>query len=120
MPGRAHREDVRELVSTTDDRFVVSRPGDEIAISFRAFHRRPPDGRAHSCSTPMASAEMDRNSASPDVAEPLPYHHMQSYPGDPLSKPMTASQRAYVERYNTRVVTRAVPSLAAPAQRSRQ
>jgi len=35
MPGRYTREgDVRELVREEDDRFVISRPGDEIALSF--------------------------------------------------------------------------------------
>jgi Flp pilus assembly protein TadD len=35
MPGRYTREgDVLELVSATDDMFIVSRPGDEIAVSF--------------------------------------------------------------------------------------
>ena len=57
MPGRYTREgDVRELVSTTDDRFVVSRPGDEIVMSFPLFRRRPPGGRARSCSTRTVSA----------------------------------------------------------------
>src|SRR5207249_2835381 len=37
MPGRYTREgDVRELVRVADDRFVVSRPGDELQLSFDA------------------------------------------------------------------------------------
>lgn len=123
MPGRYTREgDVRELLRATDDRFVVSRPGDEIAIAFAALPRpRPGWTRTFLLHADGFSKEMDPNSASPDVAAPLPYHGMRSYPDDPLSRPMTARQRAYVGRYNTRVVTRPIPSLttAAAATRTR-
>ena len=37
MAGRYTREgDVRELLATIDDRFVVARPGDEVALAFDA------------------------------------------------------------------------------------
>jgi hypothetical protein len=37
MTGRYTREgDVRELVAATDDMFVISRPGDELSLSFAA------------------------------------------------------------------------------------
>jgi len=37
MPGRYTREgDVRELLLKSDDMFVISRPGDEISLSFDA------------------------------------------------------------------------------------
>jgi len=113
MPGRYTREgDVRELVTATDDRFVVSRPGDEIALSFAALPP-PPAGwtRTFLLHADGFSKEMDRNSASPDVAAPLPYHGMTVYPYDPDARPLSAAQRAYLERYNTRVVTRSIPSL---------
>src|SRR5947209_17240671 len=42
MPGRYTREgDVRQLLAKTDDLFVVSRPGDEMVLSFDAT-RLPP------------------------------------------------------------------------------
>jgi tetratricopeptide (TPR) repeat protein len=117
MPGRYTREgDVRELVSATDDRFVVSLPGDEMAISFRSLPSLPAGWtRTFLLHADGFSKEMDRNSASPDVADPLPFHGMQSYPADALARRMTDAQRAYVERYNTRVITRSIPSLSAPA-----
>jgi len=58
------------------------------------------------------SKEMDINSASPDQVSPLPFHGMSRYPYQlPERYPMTAARRAYFERYNTRLVTREVPSI---------
>ena len=120
MPGRYTREgDVRELLAAADDRFVVSRPGDEIALSFAALPPpRPGWTRTFLLHADGFSKEMDRNSASPDVAAPLPYHGMTTYPYDPAARPMTAADRAYVDRYNTRVVARTIPVLVAEPTRS--
>ena len=72
MPGRYTREgDVRELLRATDDMFVVSRPGDEIALSFDAAALPPlPAGwtRTFLLYSDGYSKEMDLNSASPDQA----------------------------------------------------
>ena len=51
--------DVAPLLRATDDMFVISRPGDEIALSFDATALPPLPrraGRGRSCSTPTASA----------------------------------------------------------------
>ncbi|MBI3652817.1 MAG: VCBS repeat-containing protein [Acidobacteria bacterium] len=107
--GRYTREgEVRELVNQTDDMFVVSRPGDEIAVSFDAKRLPPlPTGwkRTFLFYADGFSKEMDINSASPDQVEPLPFHGMSGYPY-PVSEsyPMTAARRNYLKRYNTRVV----------------
>jgi hypothetical protein len=116
MPGRYTRQgDVRELLRHTDDRFVVSRPGDEIALSFDATALPPlPPGWKHTflLYADGFSKEMDINSASPDVVAPLPFHGMKSYPYTaPESYPMTRAHRDYLERYNTRVVAAPVPQL---------
>ena len=84
MPGRYTREgDVRQLLARTDDMFVVSRPGDEIALSFDAT-RLPalPAGwkRTFLLYADGFSKEMDINSASPDQVVPLPFHGMSGYP----------------------------------------
>lgn len=116
MPGRYTREgDVRELLIKSDDMFVISRPGDEISLSFNAD--KLPRLRAGWTRTFLLysdgfSKEMDINSASPDQVSPLPFHGMTKYPyADPETYPMTAARRAYMDKFNTRLVTSEVPSI---------
>jgi Flp pilus assembly protein TadD len=116
MPGRYTREgDVRELLLNADDMFVISRPGDEVSLSFDASKLPPlPVGwtRTFLLYADGFSKEMDINSASPDQVLPLPFHGMTKYPyGAREAYPMTAARRAYSERYNTRLVRSEVPSI---------
>jgi hypothetical protein len=116
MPGRYTREgDVRELLVRSDDMFVVSKPGDEIALRFDATRLGPlPPGwkRTFLLYADGFSKEMDINSASPDAVAPLPFHGMKRYPYGPAeSYPMTLEQRRYLDLYNTRVVTDTLPSI---------
>ena len=116
MPGRYTREgDVRELLLKSDDMFVISRPGDEISLSFDAGKLPPlPAGwtRTFLLYSDGFSKEMDINSASPDQVSPLPFHGMTKYPyADPEAYPMTAARRAYVAKYNKRLVTAEIPSI---------
>ena len=109
MAGRYTREgDVRELLRDVDDIFVISRPGDELSLSFDATRLPPlPEGwtRTFLLYADGFSKEMDINSASPDQVAPLPFHGMKSYPyAAPERYPWTPARRASVERYNTRVV----------------
>jgi Tfp pilus assembly protein PilF len=109
MPGRyTALGDVRTLLGETDDLFVVSKPGDEIALSFEA----PPPPAAGTARTFLLlgdgfSKEMDINSASPDIVLPLPYHGMESYPyaeSDRSGEPARRAERQ--ARHDTRVVAR--------------
>jgi Tfp pilus assembly protein PilF len=116
MPGRYTREgEVRELLLDSDDMFVVSRPGDEIGLSFDAARLPPlPSGwtRTFLLYADGFSKEMDINSASPDQVSPLPFHGMTKYPYDaPEAYPLTDARLAYLERYNTRLVSAEVPSI---------
>jgi hypothetical protein len=117
FPGRYTREgDVRALLAAIDDRFVVSRPGDEIAVAFDAAALPPiPAGwtRTFLLYANGFSKEMDLNSASPDVLGPLPFHGMPRYPFAPHERPWSEADRDYMERYNTRVVARPVPPIDA-------
>jgi hypothetical protein len=118
MPGRYTRTgDVRPLLAEADDRFVVCRPGDEIALSFDASSAAaPPAGwtRTFLLHVDGFSKEMNFHSASPDVVAPLPFHGMRSYPYTAEVHP--PQDPAYVERYNTREVARSLPRLETIAQ----
>jgi hypothetical protein len=98
--------------------FVISMPGDEIAVSFDAKLLKPlPRGwkRTFLLYADGFSKEMDINSASPDFVDPLPFHAMSTYPyaAKGESYPMTRARRDYLTRYNTRVVTSPLPSVEA-------
>ena len=116
MPGRYTREgDVRALLRDADDLFVVSRPGDALSLSFDAT-RLPalPAGwsRTFLLHSVGYSKEMDRNSASPDQAEPMPFRTMTRYPyAAPEAYPDTRRHRDYLARWNTRIVLRPMPPL---------
>jgi hypothetical protein len=116
MAGRYTREgDVRELLLKTDDMFVVSRTGDELSLSFdaKALPALPAGWtRTFLLYADGFSKEMDINSASPDGLSPFPFHGMKRYPySAPEAYPLTEERRAYMEKYNTRVVTSQVPSI---------
>jgi hypothetical protein len=108
--GYTRTGDVRELLAATDDVFVVSKPGDVVALSFDARALPPlPQGwtRTFLLHGDGFSKEMDVNSASPDVVLPLPFHGMPHYPYEPGEAPerlRRAAERA--EAFNTRAVAR--------------
>ena len=117
MTGRYTREgDVRELLVNTDDIFVISRPGDELILSFDARKLpRLPAGWKHTflLYADGFSKEMDINSASPDQIGPLPFHGMSKYPYSwPERYPLTPERQRYLETYNTRIVTSQVDRIA--------
>jgi Tfp pilus assembly protein PilF len=116
MAGRYTREgDVRELLLRSDDMFVISKPGDEIALQFDASRlgTLPPGWkRTFLLYADGFSKEMDINSGSPDAVAPLPFHRMKQYPyGPDESYPVTPDRRRYIEQYNTRIVKDVIPSI---------
>jgi hypothetical protein len=114
LVGRYTREgDVRPLLGRVDDLFVVSRPGDEIALSFPAL---PPvaagKARTFLLYSHGYSKEMNPRSASPETVGPLPFRAMSGYPyPDSEAYPGSPLHREYVDGYNTRVVRQAIPSI---------
>jgi tetratricopeptide (TPR) repeat protein len=114
--GRYTREgDVRALLRAADDMFVISRPGDEISLSFDATALPPAAAgwtRTFLLYARGYSKEMNPRSAVPDTVGPLPFRSMTRYPyGDDEHYPWTPARRQYDTRYNTRVVTRSVPTI---------
>jgi hypothetical protein len=113
MPGRYTREgDVRPLLAGADDAFVVSKPGDEVAVSFDAS-ALPPVGAGRARTFLLHgdgfSKEMDINSASPDVVLPLPFHGMRAYPyADAEAPPSVRKAARQAEAWNTRLVVRPI------------
>ena len=107
--------DVRELLKTADDLFVVSRAGDELSLSFDAAALPPlPAGwtRTFLLYADGFSKEMNIHSASPEQVAPLPFHGMGRYPYDPSrANALTEAREGYAGRYNTRVVTKPLPPL---------
>lgn len=118
MTGRYTREgEVRDLLLAADDMFVISRTGDEIALSFDASEFPAlPDGwtRTFLLYANGFSKEMDINSASPDQLAPMPFHAMTRYPYSwPEHYPSDAKHLEYMERYNTRVIRSQLPLIDA-------
>jgi hypothetical protein len=113
MPGRYTREgNVRLLLAAADDVFVISRPGDELVLSFDAAalpEPRPGWTRTFLLYGDGFSKEMDINSASPDTVRPLPWHGMPSYPYDEAEVP--AGVRARWERMEPWLTRRVVEPL---------
>jgi Flp pilus assembly protein TadD len=116
LPGRYTRfGDVRELLRKTDDFFVVSRPGDEIALTFDAAALPPvPAGstRTFLLYASGYSKEMDLNSSSPDQLAPLPFAAMKSYPHPAGAGPrLTPARQRYLDDFQTRIVPRTLPPI---------
>jgi tetratricopeptide (TPR) repeat protein len=116
--GRYTREgDVRPLLIDVDDMYVIARPGDELALRFaeRALRPvRPGWTRTFLVYSFGWSKEMNPRSASPDAVGPLPFAAMSGYPYPAGERyPRTAKHREYMERYNTRIVSKPFSSIDA-------
>jgi Flp pilus assembly protein TadD len=101
--------EVRELVLSVDDLYVITRNGDELQVDFEARRLPPlPHGwrRDFLLYADGFGKDMDINSARPETIGELPYHGMKSYPyaaGE--AYPSDAKRQAYLRKYNTRTVS---------------
>lgn len=112
MPGHYTREGpVEELLRHRDDRFVIARAGDELALSFDAQVLPPPGQdarRTFLLYTVGYSKEMDFHSASPNEAAPIPFRGMSRYP---YAWPEQYPHAEDLAHFHTRVVPRAIRPL---------
>ena len=115
MGGYTRYGDVLDLLAQRDDRFVITRSGDEIEAFFDlSTLPKLPDGwvRDYLIYVDGFGKDMDPNSASPDTVGPLPYHEMTAYPfAESEGYPNQESRRRYLERWNTRTEDAWVPEL---------
>lgn len=109
LPGLFTRfGDVRELIESTDDAFVILGPGEEVAVEFRSEELPdPPPGYVRSwlLKTDSYCKDMDLYTAAGETLDPLPFHGMSRYPYPPEEEfPDTPATRRAREIYNTRQV----------------
>jgi hypothetical protein len=98
--------DVRELLTSSDDRFVVFGSGDEVALDFDPSNLPAlPQGwiRDYFFQATGYEKDMDFYAADGNTVAPLPFHTMGMYPY-PAGKsfPLDDTHLNYMLNYNTR------------------
>jgi hypothetical protein len=100
--------DVRPLLTTVDNRYVITHHGDEVRLRFddAALEDLPPGfERTFLVVADGFGKDMDLSSAFSDTVEPLPFHGMKSYPyPSDVTYPDDPEARRHREEYNTRRV----------------
>jgi cytochrome c-type biogenesis protein CcmH/NrfG len=101
--------DVRELLQTVDDRYVIMNAGDELALRFVA-PPPPPDGwsRDFVLISDGWTKDGDYNTTYSKTVLPLPAHDRPDYttpPGDLEDDPMYRRHPHDWQRYHTRYIT---------------
>lgn len=107
LPGNYTRlGDVKPLLTTTDDKFVIYGGGDELVLSFR---RMPPPGQnmTRSFLVYTNGYYKDVKVDVPHTVAPLPFAAMSNFPYDETVEhyPDDADHTQYLQDYNTRVVS---------------
>jgi hypothetical protein len=99
---------VTELLTRTDDRFVIFGKGEEVTLEFptKGLPAVPRGSvRSFLLKTTGYCKDMDPHTAFPDSVEPLPFRAMSAYPyPEGESYPDDADHREYRKIFNTRSV----------------
>jgi tetratricopeptide (TPR) repeat protein len=107
--------DVRELVQTPDDRFVIMGSGDELELQYAADALPPlaPGWRRDFLLLIDGWAkDADANTAFSQTVEPLPFHGMSRYPYPATEHfPDDEVHKAWRREYNTRSAVRFISPL---------
>jgi hypothetical protein len=97
---------VTDLLTRTDDRFVIFGKGEEVTLEFptKGLPETPKKWtRSFFLYANGYCKDMDPHTAFPDTVEPLPFHGMSAYPfPDGESYPDDAEHREYRKTWNTR------------------
>lgn len=110
--------DVRPLLASADDRFVVFGRGEELALAFDAASLpalEPGRRRTLVLHVEGYCKDMDLYTAHPATIEPLPYRGMANYP-PPAPHPDPEAVRRYALEWNTRRFGTEPESDAGPAR----
>ena len=97
---------VTELLTRTDDRFVIFGKGEEVTLEFPTKDLpqvSKGSTRSFFLYTNGYCKDMDPHTAFPDTVEPLPFHAMSAYPyPEGETYPDDTEHREYRATYNTR------------------
>ena len=108
--------DVRELVTSIDDRFLIMGSGDEVILHYPSTGLPAlPAGwkRDFLLLVDGWAKDADANTAYSQSVGPLPFHNMSAYPyGKDEHFPDDAAHRDYLRRYQTRPALRLIRPLA--------
>lgn len=96
--------DVRELITTPDDRLLVIGCGDECTLEFAVPSEPLPEGWTRDFILHSVGWDKDANlhTVYGQTVEPMPYRNMQSYPYPPDSFPGSPEYDEYLRTYQTR------------------
>ncbi len=97
--------DVRELLDSADDRFVVMKGGDAVRLEFDASALPPlPPGwvRDYRIALDGWDKDADKNTVAGQTVEPLPFHGMDDARYGELVFPDGAAHRSFLREYLTR------------------
>jgi hypothetical protein len=100
--------DVRPLLDSIDDKFVVFGSGDEVALDFDPANLPAlPHGwvRDYFFVANGYEKDMDFYAYRGDTVDPLPFHDMRTYPYPGRSFPSDAEHMDYLLEYNTRFMS---------------
>jgi tetratricopeptide (TPR) repeat protein len=101
--------DVKELVTATDNKYVIFGSGDEIAVNFDSSGLPPvPENwtRDYFFYADGFAKDMDFYAAFGDTVSPLPFHSLVPYPyPDGIGYPLDTDHLNYILNYNTRPVS---------------
>jgi hypothetical protein len=106
--------EVRELLQTPDDRFVVFGSGDEMTLTFDVPAPQPPGWtRDFLLKVDGWAKDRDPNTAYSTIVDPLPFHGMSQYPY-PASEGHPDPR--FLREYNTRPGLRLIRPLTSPSR----